>query len=126
MRNRYREMEIRTASPLTLVVRFYDESIRMCRSAVEQQQAGNPVGRGEAVSRALALVGELRNVLDLEAGGEIARNLDSLYGYVTDCLVESSLHGETHPIQQAEDVLVELRGGWVDLQARGATAEAQP
>ena len=126
MRNQYREMEIRTASPLTLVVRFYDESIRMCRNAVEQQQVGNPVGRGEAISRALALVAELRNVLDLEAGGEIARNLDSLYGYVNDCLVEGSLQGEARPIEQAEDVLVELRGAWVDIQAHGATAEALP
>ena len=126
MRNRYREMEIRTASPLTLVVRFYDESIRMCRNAIEQQQAGNAAGRGEAVSRALALVGELRNVLDHEAGGEIARNLDSLYGYVTDCLVESSLQGATDPIERAQDVLVELRGGWVDIQAQGAAVEAQP
>lgn len=126
MRNRYREMEIRTASPLTLVVRFYDESIRMCRSAIEQQEAGNTAGRGEAVSRALALVGELRNVLDHEGGGEIARNLDSLYGYVTDCLVESSLQGETDPIERAQDVLVELRSGWVDIQAQGAAAEARP
>jgi flagellar protein FliS len=126
MRNRYREMEIRTASPLTLVVRFYDESIRMCRSAVEQQQAGNAVARGEAISRALALVGELRNVLDLEAGGEIASNLDSLYGYVLDCLMESSLQNETRPIEQAEDVLVELRSAWIDIQAQGVSAEASP
>lgn len=126
MRNQYREMEIRTASPLTLVVRFYDESIRMCRSAIEHQQSGNAVGRGEAVSRALALVGELRSALDHDAGGEIARNLDSLYGYVSECLVESSLQGEVLPIERAQGVLAELRDGWVQIQQQGATAEAQP
>lgn len=123
MGHRYRQMEIQTASPVTLVVRFYDESIRMCRVAFDAHKIGNDAKKRESISRALALIGELQAALDIDTGGDIAANLDGLYGFVNDRLMQASLENLSSPIEEAENVLVELRSAWAEIQAQGIPLE---
>ena len=60
--------------------------------------------------------------LDLEAGGEVAANLDALYAFVSERFVDANLRGETAPLEEALGVLTTLHEGW-----RGAVlGEAAP
>ncbi len=120
-REHYSQMEIRTASPAGVVAKLYEGAIRFCRTAVAHDEAGRSLERGQAIGRALAIVGELQNALDREQGGEIARNLDALYLFVGDRLLQANLSAGRGALEEAERVLVELHGAW-DAVARGGTS----
>ena len=125
MHQRYREMEIKTASPEMLVVRMYEGAIRFAKQAKSEHEMGHIAERGNLISRTLAIVSELQNSLDHEQGGEIALNLDSLYGFVVDRLLESNLRGNMEAIDEAVSILEELHSAWVEIaQAPNTTKVA--
>lgn len=119
--DRYREVDITTASPETLVVKLYEGAIRNARAAVLHHEAGRIGERGRAISKAIAIVSELSSALDMEQGGEIASNLSGLYGFVNEQLVEANLQGSTDRIEDALRVLDILAEAWVEV-ARSADA----
>ena len=119
--DRYREMDITTASPETLVVRLYEGAIRNARAAIDHHQAGRVGERGRAISKAIAIVSELSSALDMEQGGEIASNLSGLYGFVNEQLVEANLQGREERIEDALRILEILAEAWVEV-ARTADA----
>ncbi len=119
--DRYREVDITTASPETLVVKLYEGAIRSARAALLHHDGGRVAERGQAISKAIAIVSELSSALDMERGGEIASNLSGLYGFVNEQLVEANLRGSHARIEDAVRILEILAEAWVDV-ARGADA----
>jgi len=110
--NRYREVEVRTADPLQLVVMLYDGALRfigVARDAVERRDIP---ARRDSLSRALAIVSELQSTLNLEAGGEIAASLDGLYDYINERLINAAMKNSVEPLDEARKVLETLRDGW--------------
>lgn len=122
---RYREMDITTASPETLVVRLYEGAIRNARSALAHQQAGRVAERGRAISRAVAIVSELSSALDMERGGEIARNLSGLYAFVNEQLVQANLEGRGDRIEDALRILDILAEAWVEVARLAGSRRAE-
>ena len=117
-------MEIKTATPEMVVVKLYEGALRFIRQAKECQDEGQVAGRATAIAKALAIVGELQQSLNLEEGGEIARNLDSLYFYVTDRLLEANVRGTVQPLDEASGVLSTLNEAWVEISKRPAATAA--
>lgn len=121
MGNRYLEMEIQTATPSMLIVKLYEGAMRHARRAQDLHGKGRFGERGQAISRALAIVGELQDSLDLEKGGDIAENLRRLYWFVSDRLLDASVSGRMSSIDEAMVVLDTLHGAWSEI-ARQAPA----
>jgi flagellar protein FliS len=108
----YRQTQVQSRTPLELVVMLYDGAIRFigtARGAIERRDIP---ARRDALQRALAIVAELQNTLNLEAGGEIAASLDRLYTYVTDRLITAAAQNSVAPLDEARKVLETLRDGW--------------
>jgi flagellar secretion chaperone FliS len=118
MSNPYREVEIRTASPVRLVAQMYDRALREIRSAREHHAAGRTRPRGLSVSKALAILGALRESLDLERGGEVARNLEALYVFAVDRLVHANMAGDADALASAQQVLEPIHAAWEELAQR--------
>lgn len=125
MYERYREIEFQTASPEGLVVKMYDGAIRFARRAIECNRSGRIAERGQALSRALAVVSELRSCLDFDQGGEVARNLESLYNYISDRLLEANLRGRSEPIEESVQILEMLREAWREVAASAGNPAAK-
>lgn len=115
---RYREMEIKTATPEMVIVKLYEGVLRFIRNAKTHQEAGDVAGRATAIAKSMAIVNELQHSLNLEKGGEIAQNLDALYFYVTDCLLEANVRGTEKPLDAASMVLSTLNEAWVEISRR--------
>ncbi len=105
---RYKEMGIRTATPEQLVVMLYEGAIQQILRAQAYHEQGKLGLRGSAISRALAIVAELQHSLDLEAGGDIARNLHGLYFFVCDRLLEANVANRFHALDEAIEFLKTL------------------
>ena len=123
--SRYRRQEILTETPQGLVVKLYEAALRHCRAAETHHREGRIAQRGSAISRALAIVAELRCALDHDKGGEIARNLDSLYVFVNDRLLEAHVARRPEAIGEAQQVLSELHGAWTEV-ARQTASSSNP
>jgi flagellar protein FliS len=115
MGRRYQEMEILSATPEGLVVLLYEGALRQLASACEHGREKRAAERGGALLRAHAIVTELRHALDHERGGEIARNLDALYEFAIDRIIEAHLRGADEPIEDARRLLAELHGAWAQI-----------
>lgn len=125
---RYREMEIRTATPEMLVVKMYEGAIRFCHVARDAHGEGRLGDRGNAVSRALAIIGELQQCLNFDAGGEISTNLELLYIYISERLLDANMTGNLAAIEEVLRVLEPLREAWVEIAKNppSESADSQP
>lgn len=120
MGHRYRQNDILTATPESLVGKLFEGAIRSTRLARGLDLPSGLPERHRALSRALAIVGELRASLDLERGGEIASNLDRLYGFVIDRLAEASVRRSDQPVEEALRVLEPLGEAWQQVASGAA------
>jgi flagellar protein FliS len=99
--------------PGRLIVMLYDgalERIAAARGCLERGQLGD---KSQLITRALAIVGELRGSLDLIRGGTIAAHLDDLYEYVARRLVEANASNRVEVLDEVSSLLRELRVAWV-------------
>jgi flagellar protein FliS len=108
----YRRLQVESRTPLELVVMLYDGALARigeARAAIDREDFA---AFREAIGKALAIVGELQNRLDMKAGGDIARSLDSLYSFVVVALIDASVRGYRNPLDGVEKVLSNLRDAW--------------
>jgi flagellar protein FliS len=124
----YLNNQIKTASQEQILVMLYDGAINFCRKARYALDAGDKVGRGEGISRAMAIINELNSTLDFEIGGEIATELDALYGFMTRELISANVNNDSKKIATVIGLLKELRETWVIAieMNRKAQSEAVP
>ena len=101
-----------------VIVKLYEGALRFIRTAKANQESGQVAARATAIAKTLAIVNELQHSLNLEQGGEIARNLDALYFYVTDRLLEANVRGTLPPLDEASGVLSTLNEAWVEISKR--------
>lgn len=104
--------------PHGLILLLFDgalERIELARAAIER---GDGVAKADAVSKALRIVESLRAALNLEAGGALARTLDELYDYCGRRLLMSNVRADTGALNEARQILLQLRSGWAGMKAR--------
>jgi flagellin-specific chaperone FliS len=54
----------------------------------------------------------LQGALDFDKGGDIARNLNDLYSYVTRRLFHVNAHNDLEALQEVHNLMNEIRGAW--------------
>lgn len=118
----YRTNAIETASPEQLTLMCYDGALRFMRRAVRGLEQGDYGDASYATGRAQAIVNELNVTLDMEAGGEIASNLRSIYLFVNRHMSEAVAQRNPQAITQSMDLIMELRSAWAESMNLGAAA----
>lgn len=116
----YRQVDVTARSPLELVVLLYDgalTSLVQTRRALEQQDL---VAKGAAMSKAMAIVSHLQGTLDMKEGGEIAEQLDRLYAYVMDRLIDANVRRDAAAVEDAIRVMDRLRSAWAQVAGQPA------
>lgn len=121
----YQQTKVLTANPLRLVLMCYDGAISSLKLARERYEAEDFEAKSLALQKALEIINELASSLDMKRGGEIARNLQALYTYMTQALTEADLKREPAVFGRIAAMLEELESGWKTLAA-GAADPARP
>ena len=107
----YQEVAITTQSRGKLVVMLYDGAIKFLKLAIRELEAGNVQEKWNYIKKALDIIDELNAVLDMEAGGEIAVNLRSLYTFMTRHLNSANIKKDPEMIKEVIQLLEELNQG---------------
>lgn len=113
--SRYREVEVRTANPIQLIVVLYDGAVNYLQEAKAHLQNGDIEGRSRAINRTLAIVSELQATLNFEEGGQVASSLESLYAYMKGRLIAANLGQDDKPLSEVISLLSTLRLAWQEL-----------
>jgi len=120
--NAYKETQIKTANQGKLIVMLYDGAIKNLNLAIDTlaKKHHSYDAASNAIVKTQDIVAELMVSLDFEKGGEIARNLFSLYTFINNQLLNANLKKEVEPLEQIKKMLMELRDAWAEIARKGA------
>lgn len=124
----YRRVATQTAGPGQQVAMLYDGAIKFLERALLGFENNDPLEFNQAihnnVTRAQAIIHELNNCLNMEAGGELAAALRRLYTYFDWRLDESNRFKRSAGIQEVIRRLTVLRDAWNQMlqQREGASS----
>ena len=122
--NRYKEIAIKTANPLQLVVMLYDGAIHSLQEAQEHLRRKDISSRSRCVNRAIAIVSELQSCLNFQDGGNIAVSLDRLYSYMKQRIFMGNLQQTPEPLAEVVVLLESLRSAWGEVASQAQSNES--
>lgn len=106
------KVQVNEADPHRLIQMLMQgglDRIAQARGAMEREAYAE---KGVLIGKAINILGGLRDVLDKEAGGELATNLERLYEYMTMRLFEASRHNDVSKLDEVAKLLGEIKSGW--------------
>ena len=111
----YREMSVNTASPVQMVVMLYEGAVKFLNQAIEDIERKDYARKSQSVDRAVAIIQHLQGTLDFEKGGDISRELGSLYNYITSRIFAGSSQLDREALEEATKLLTILLEGWREI-----------
>lgn len=126
--NAYRDTNVKTASQGRLVVLLYEGAVKqltMANSLFDESgkvPVKNIESFGKAILKAQEILTELQVSLDMEKGGEIAKNLMSLYIFFNKELTEINISKDQKRLEPIMNMVTELCESWRQAAASSANA----
>lgn len=118
----YRKATVDTSDNVKLVSLLFDGAVNFLKVARGKMEQRDIAGKGIYIGKVTAIVGELSSSLNMEEGGEIARNLRRLYDFVLGRLLKANLKNDIAALNEAERVLEMLRQGWKEMERNQVAA----
>lgn len=124
--NAYAKVSIETgvlaADPHKLIVMLFDGAIKAISNATQQMESQKIAEKGRSVSHAISIIENgLRASLNKKVGGELAQNLDALYGYMSKQLALANLNNDVVKLTEVHTLLTDLRDTWQKIAPVNAT-----
>jgi len=116
--NAYKKASVNTLDQNKLIIMLYDGAIKNANFAVQYMESGEIEKVHDSLIKTKNIVTELLATLNMEQGGEIAKNLKSLYSYMFSQLIEANMEKKSEPVMTVIDLLKELRGAWVQIKEK--------
>lgn len=115
--NAYKETSIKTASGGKIVLMLYDEALKQMDIASDymENKSKNFDAINSAIIKSQEVITELMVSLDFDKGGEIAKNLFSLYMYFNKELMGANVKKDPQPIKDVRRMISELREAWAEI-----------
>ena len=93
------------------------ERIAAARGLMSHSGGGGE--KAQLLQRAVAIIDELRNSLNVKAGGTVAANLDALYEYMCMRLTQANASNKPEWLDEVSRLLNEIRSAWLQIPAQG-------
>ena len=104
-------------TPHELITLMMDGALERIEQARQILAGGDTEQAGLLMGKVVGIVNGLRESLDLNDGGEIAANMDSLYEYINARLCEAEEDNGREVLNEAERLLNEIKSGWEGIAA---------
>jgi len=108
----YRDNQISTADPGTILLMLYEGAIDALKRATEHLVSGNMAEKGKYILRAHDIITQFVVSLDYDLGGELAHNLEALYRYMLDQILRANVENDPGPLGEVMSLLSTLKDGW--------------
>ncbi|WP_019530933.1 flagellar export chaperone FliS [Dasania marina] len=119
--NQYQQINaheaISGASPHRLIQMLMEGVVERIAVAKGAMQRGDIAQKGLSIGKAISIVGGLSDSLNLEVDSDIPANLDSLYGYVVECLMTANAKNDEAKLDEALAIIKTIKSGWDEIAA---------
>jgi flagellar protein FliS len=123
-RSSYREGAVLGASPAQLVILLYEQAIQDLRRALIALEKGDIEQRTREINHAIVIIGQLQATLDMERGGEVAKNLERFYDLLRGSMVAAQVNQSARILRQQISDLVLLHGAWLEVERAATSLES--
>lgn len=114
----YKQTSVTTANRGQILIMLYEAAVQNVKKASAAIDRKDVPGKCLAIGKAHDILNELLNTLDFEVGGNIAKDLERLYNFMTEKLVKANIENSKEHLLAVEKLLITLLEGW-----RGAVAQ---
>ena len=115
----YQSASVETSSPGKVILMLFDGALRFMEAAQKGFDEEDIVKRNEAIhnnlTKAQNIILELQTSLDLEKGGDFAKTMYGLYGYMHQELSQANVKKDKAPIENVVNHLNEIRNAWEEM-----------
>lgn len=104
--------EIEGASPHRLVSMLFEGAIKqiaIAKGAIDRKDHST---KGVAISKAIAIVGELDGSLQNKDTEEVSINLSRLYDYMIRTLSQANIESSLEKLNEVARLIIEIKSGW--------------
>ena len=91
------------------------ESMKIAKINIQNNDLEN---KSKFIAKATSIIDSLRLSLNHNVGGELSSNLESLYVYMSDSLLESSINNDIAKIEEVVDLLSDIKAAWDKIPER--------
>ena len=103
---------VNEASPHRLIQMLLDAALEKIAKAKGFMANSKIQQKGENISLAISIIDVLRASLDMQAGGELSKNLESLYDYMTRRMTEANLKNDVTLLDEVTNLLLPIKQAW--------------
>jgi flagellar protein FliS len=117
--NPYLENMVANANPVRLVIMLYEKAINCLENALELRDTEDfdmQKSKYEEMGRALEIISVLDAILNMEKGGEIAKNLREIYRSLMDELTYQMLKEDKERLEKVIKILKNLKSAWEEVE----------
>jgi len=117
----YLENQVKNAHPLDHVIMLYNKALsclKVAKKAIEEglKNPENVKKKAENLGKATEIIAYLQGSLNMEKGGEIAKNLNLIYDILISELVKANLEDNIEIITKSIESLENLKKAWEDIK----------
>lgn len=106
----YKRQQVMTATPEALTLMLYNGALRFMTEGIEAIKGKDYEKTNTSLIKAQNIISELRITLKMEY--EISHQLLPLYNYIYDCLIEGNMKASVTKVEEAKEIVTELRNTW--------------
>lgn len=110
----YKKTSVETASKEQILLMLYQAAIKNCKKGIEAIEQKNLAKKGEYIGKMQDIIVELSNSLDFEVGGDVAKELASLYDYILYSSTQANIKIDKTHLEGCLRVLNTLYDGWTE------------
>ncbi|MGP1458729.1 MAG: flagellar export chaperone FliS [Treponema sp.] len=128
----YQKANVTTASQGHLIVLLYEAAVKNMEAAAAligaegKIKAGDIERFGILIQKTQAIVTELQVSLDMEKGGNISKNLMSLYVFFNSELTDANINHDKAKIDSVREMMKQLLDSWQMASNSTANTAASP
>ncbi len=108
----YRETDIHSMTREKMIVLLYEKIVSDLEEAKAATERGDRVAMTKRINHSQRIISELRSALDHSIGGDISRNLDSLYDFMYHEHLEMMVDQEARHVDNCIRVVTPLLDAW--------------
>ncbi len=117
----YLEKDVLQGSPLDHIILLYNKTInclKQVKKAIDSGLNSPDIVKLKAdnLSKVIDILVYLEAILDMEKGGEIAKNLKEIYDILIDELIKVNFTNDLKTVEDAIEIFENLKTAWLDIK----------
>lgn len=110
------ETGVESADPHKLILMLFEGALEALAKAGMHIHHNEIAEKGQMISKAIMIIDHgLKASLDMNAGGDLAINLQALYDYMTHRLLVANIQNDFEIVNEVNKLLSELYKAWKNI-----------